>query len=80
MGVFGKTFLTEKETAKLISDKVDREMYFWQPFIVGLAVLNEDTVRNASPFELKVIQEVLIRKEKYFESRISKVELVERRH
>lgn len=52
---------------------------YWKPFICGLAYVSEDTINNADPFELVILDEVLKFREEYLENRIVKSELVERK-
>lgn len=68
-----------EELNRYVKKRVDDRLYFWQPFITGLSVLNEDTIRNSTQLELLIIQEVLKRRENFLTNRVSKVELVERK-
>lgn len=70
---------TEAQLRQAAKEKVKRNLAYWKPFIMGLAVLNESTIANASPFELLVIDEVLNYREDYLENRVLKAELVERK-
>ncbi len=70
---------TEAQLQKAAAEKVKRNLFFWNPFITGLAVLSEETVKTATPFEMLVLQEVMQRRENYLNTRIVKAELVERK-
>lgn len=70
---------TKAEMEKAAAERVRRDLFFWNPFITGLAVLSEETVRTATPFKMLILQNVMERREEYLSSRIIKSELVERR-
>ncbi len=59
--------------------EVDRRWNYWKPFITGLATLSEETVREAHPLELMVIDEVNRRREEYLENRVIRAEMVVRK-
>ena len=63
------------EAKRIIAENV----YYWKPFIMGLAILSEEAINNASPFGLLIIDEVLNYKNEFLETRVLKAELVERR-
>jgi hypothetical protein len=85
MGTYG-TIFPNLETSPTLEqlqagakERVNRDILYWQPYIVGMAMISEHRLNKATYFEHLIINEVIKRREEYLDSRVVKAELVERK-
>lgn len=59
--------------------ELNRRFGFYKPFVIGMAMVSEDTLRTATPFELILWDEVSTLRETFLDSKVINAQLVERK-
>jgi len=70
---------TQEQLQLKAKERVSRNFLYWQPYVLGLALFSEDTLRKATYIEHLLINEVCRLRNEFLENQIIRAELVQRK-